>query len=128
MLDKLQKLFPKWKLSYDKYHYIKIETKYFNTTLFNIHDINLKNIQDIYNSNEYIIEFLLLNGFVQINDYNTYEYCNKKINITIYISMDFKYIINNTFNNTKSFMNSTQLIKKLKEILDIESRNKLINV
>lgn len=79
MLDKLQKLFPKWKIIANKYHYIEIETKYFNTTLFDIDNIDLKNIQDIYDSNEYIVEFLLLNEFARVDRYgNTYEYCNKK--------------------------------------------------
>jgi len=76
-------------------------------------------LRDVYNSIDYIEDFLKLNEF-ELNSRNLFK--NTKLNIIVYINYDGYDLL---IDNERFTYNSEELLTKLKEILDIESLNKL---
>ena len=76
-------------------------------------------MRDVYNSIDYIEDFLKLNEF-ELNSRNLFK--NTKLNIIVYINYDGYDLL---IDNERFTYNSEELLTKLKEILDIESLNKL---
>ena len=126
-LNKLKKLFPKWNISYKNcFYYIKND--HFNMTLY-YKNIFINELIDIYNSIDYITEFLLLNGFENKTCYRdnfyeelSYHYINKILMIkiilqnTLYFRLEYMQI--------KKSYKPDKLIEKLREILDLNSLSK----
>lgn len=118
-------LFPKWSFKEDKdYIYIRfddIDRKFYKQF------ICLDKITNVYNSIDYIINFLELNNFSTIYKkckYTLCEYYNKKLNIYVYIYVDnYMYIIDKIYYDCDSEM----MLYKLKEILEVESQIKSIS-
>lgn len=87
------------------------------------------NIIDIYNSRQMVEQFLLLNNFTKIFKCT---FNNKKLGINIdiginyYIVHDGDYIIYDDV--YMEFKNSHELLEYLKERLNIESMNKLVQI
>jgi hypothetical protein len=93
---------------------------------FTSNGISLKGMQDVHNSIDYIEDFLKLNKFVTHTAFtrfnNVFEHVKRGIDI--HIDHDCYFILVNGDYGFKC--NSDELLSKLKEILDIELRNKPI--
>jgi len=76
-------------------------------------------VRDVYDSIDYVDHFLELNGFIIDHD-NSFEHI--RLGIDVYIGYN-NYVLST--NNERFTYNSEELLTKLKEILDIESLNKL---
>lgn len=82
---------------------------------------------NVYNSIDYITEFLLLNGFVKVSYCEELFYCynNKTLMIKV-ILHNLYFILEYMQYNLIEICNPNELIEKLREILNIDSRNKLV--
>jgi len=87
--------------------------------LIQLENIQLKGLRDVYNSIDYIEDFLKLNEF-ELNGRNLFK--NTCLNIMVYINYDFYELI---IDGISTKYDSETLMSRLKEILDIESLNKL---
>jgi len=119
-------LFPKWLFKEDKeFIYIRVNNI---SRKIDKQSICLYGMTDVYNSIDYVINFLNLNDFLityfhilKYNSYYLHVYYNKIFDIYVYIYIDkYTYNIDKT---CKSYdCDSEMLLSKLKEILDVESR------
>jgi len=122
----MSELFPKWLFKEDK-EFIYIRVNNIGRKI-DKQSICLYGMTDVYNSIDYVINFLNLNDFLitylhilKYNSYNLHVYYNKIFDIYVYIYIDkYSYKIDKT---CKSYdCDSEMLLSKLKEILDVESR------
>lgn len=124
-IEKLKELFPRWEF---KNYNGSIEINngffcYFIETKFI--DINIDLMKHIYDTQNDVVKFLKENGFIQkINNVLGYSEFEKN-NISITISIYYYLSINGIFESRES--NYDRFMDKLKEILDVESRNKFVN-
>ena len=127
-VKKLKELCSKWDISY-KNHFYYINSDHFNIYIY-YKDISINRIIDTYNSIDYITEFLLLNVFVKVS-YNYCEelfYCynNETLMIKIILHNNFYFILEYMQFNLIEICNPDKLIEKLRETLNIDARNKLV--
>lgn len=117
-LERLQSLFSKYNIrNHDATSYSMDIFENTYVILKNIGFEKLDQMIDVYNSIDYITEFLLLNGFE-----NSCSSFFANLNFRIFICLDPHVY----FADGKSY-NSQDLITYLREKLDLESSNKLIN-
>ena len=117
--EDLYKLFPKY--LYEQEH--KIGIIYFRNYrwhIFSPGNIDLKGLQDVYDSINYIEDFLKLNEFILIDNIT---FWNIKLNIRVLVYHSYYRLFTSCGFST---YDSETLIYKLKEILDIVSLNKPI--
>lgn len=81
------------------------------------------NIIDIYNSRQIVEQFLLLNNFKKVFKC---IFNNKKLDMDIDIGIISYYIVHN--GKYETFKNSHELLEYLKECLNTESMNKLVQI
>jgi hypothetical protein len=86
-----------------------------------VYPIHTERTQDVYNSIDYVENFLKLNEFI-IGCYNSFKHI--RFDIYVYVKYDS---YNLSIDNNHFTCNSEELLTKLKEILNIESLNKLIS-
>jgi hypothetical protein len=86
-VKKLNEICPKWDVSY-KDHFYHINSNHFNIYTY-YKNICISKIIDIYNSIDYITEFLLLNGFIN----KFYCYYNETLMIKIILYNNFYFIL-----------------------------------
>jgi len=141
-LEILQDMFPKWNISKNgRFYEFLCEHCYF--LIFDMYiDKYINRVKDVYDSIDFIAQFLLENGFIKIiyqHPYRlhemTYEYtftekCTEDFEgniITeknkIVISIEYAYYI--IYDDIDEAFDSNRFVEKIKEILDIESRNKI---
>ena len=116
-LERLQSLFPKYDIRWrdDMSYSIKILG---DTYIIPKNDFKkLDQIIDIYNSIEYVIEFLLLNEFETIH---SRSFANFKLNIFVYICLDSYFAEGKRYD-------AKGIITYLRKKFDSESYNKLIS-
>ena len=115
-IEQLQKSYPRWNFYIDiDNSNIHITSKYFNWLhpyVINVTKIDIS--QDVYDSIDYVIEFLLANNF-------TYDKCPKQSSgfykPSCYVQIDLnRYLLNN---RGYTYCSSNDLISKLKKIFDI---------
>lgn len=124
-IEELKELLPRW--GFKNYNgSIEINNGffcYFIETKFI--GINIDLMKHIYDTQNDVVKFLKENGFIQkINNALGYSEFEKN-NISITISIYYYLSINGIFELRES--NYDRFIDKLKEILDVESRNKFVN-
>ena len=92
-------------------------------TSYHLEGVISDNIIDIHNSYQMIEQFLLLNNFTEkLEDRCVFN--NAKLNITVDIYIN-NYVVND--GGCKIIKSSSELLDYLKERLDIESNNKVVN-
>lgn len=132
-VKKLQKLCPKWKIT-EFYGDIYIKSEYFygpmigqsiNNSVHINNSVPIDNIIDIYNSIDIITNFLSLNGFKRLQDL-TYCYSNGEINISIISYFSYSLTFAKYMHRWICSYSSSELIEKLREILDLDSLSKLV--
>jgi hypothetical protein len=115
-LEKLQKIFPNW-IIFTKCDCIYVTNKYFECC-YNVYDIN--KMIDIYNSIDYIIEFLLNNDFKHVKTSCNAIYFNVDLCIHILIDIQNCYIYNKYENYYEPY-SSNDFIVKIKELIEYEN-------
>lgn len=113
-LKELQRLFPKWKWDISKIDdHIECLSEYFTERYYpDTHDKMI----NIYNSVDYVVAFLLENGFNCITEYVNH-YNNKTFDITVLITTHLYFCY---YDNDYEKYLADGLIKRIKELLDIE--------
>jgi len=132
-VQKLQILFPKWTIAYVKINNqinISISNEHFTET-FTKHGIKsyMHHIKDIYESIDYVVEFLCDNGFVLVEP-SFYS----RDNIRVYITV-LSYKLNNC--NHKpwyectckyEYYDSSDIIIEIKKLIEYENPYKKVQI
>lgn len=126
-LRDLQKLFPTWNI---KTSYKHGDLRYnFNGIIVVracVIDIHINNIKDIYNSNNYIEQFLLENDFTNNKNLLDNIYTKNGITIRLYENLYCPYYIDIIGGFSGPYYDSTSFIIKIKEILNINFHCKAV--
>jgi len=127
-IKQLQELFPNWEFISNPPK-ITIKSKYFS---MDIRKEYISNLSDIYNSIDYMTKFLQLNGFYDTTGtcYNQTYYrwvkdSSTQNMIIIILQNNFNYYLFGYNKYNKECKNSQELMDYLKEVLDVNSMNKL---
>jgi len=118
-LIELGVLFPKYLFKKYSEERIMIYYKDYTWRIY-MTNINLECMQDIYNSIKHVEQFLILNDFVASQDN---MFCNAKLDKRVYVKSSI-YVLST--DGIYLVCYSDELLFKLKEILDVESRNKQV--
>lgn len=122
-LQELRELFPKYDLEYDELQReINCLYKYFIYAQCHIDNINVKNMIEVYNSIDYVMQFLLENDFQRL-DPQCNAYTNIKFNIRTWINGNGYYIRES---GSYRLYSTDGFIRRIKELLDIETSFKKV--
>jgi len=119
-IEQLQKSFPRWNFYIDSDN-ICITSKYFNWRC--VYNTKIDISQDVYDSIDYVIEFLFANDFV-------YDKCPKqsssfyKPSCYVHIDLNGYWLTNRVY----TYCSSNDLISKLKKIFDIDTPFKKVQL
>jgi hypothetical protein len=118
ILQKMLELYPKYDITIDiKRKKLNYSYKYFKSAHYMSSHLADKNMLDVYNSIDYVMQFLLENNFIRTN-IESGNYTNKNFNIIIIIRHNGYLLLEGDWYVMYS---SDGFIEKIKQLLYIET-------